>query len=162
MKTRDILDPRRVTLNLKGKDKRDIIGQLAAMVGETHSAIDHERVAEVLVEREQASSTAIADGIAIPHGKVAMSEEVVACLGLSGDGLDFDSVDNHPTHIFFVLISPEAHPSLHLRWLAHLAHLLTQEQFRRELLACTDVNEVMTTISEAEARSREAESAISP
>ncbi|MBC8293937.1 MAG: PTS sugar transporter subunit IIA [Proteobacteria bacterium] len=162
MKTRDILDPRRITLKLEGKTKREILGQLADMVGETHSAIDPERVAEVLVEREQASSTAIADGIAIPHGKVAMSEEVVACLGLSGDGLDFDSVDSQPTHIFFVLVSPEAHPSLHLRWLAHLAHLLTDEQFRHELLACSDVDEVMATISEAEDRSRETESAISP
>ena len=127
--TATLLDDRRIVLDLPGGSKPEILGALVAPVCATHSQINPDALLEVLVRREQTSTTAIADGIAIPHGKMRLGEEVVCAFGRSPAGLDFHSVDGKPTHIFFLLVSPEDHPSLHLRWLAHLAVLLKNPGF---------------------------------
>jgi PTS system nitrogen regulatory IIA component len=153
MRIRDILDPRRIVLDLSGGSKREILEKLAAPVAETHSHLDHDTLVSVLVEREETSTTAIADGIAIPHGKMPIGEEVICAFGRSREGLEFDSVDGNPTHLFFLLISPESSPSIHLRWLAHLAVLLKNPEFRRALLAAENAEEILD-ILEAEEKAR--------
>ena len=156
MRVRDILDPRRIVLTLQGDSKKDILTRLATTVADTHESIHRDRLVDVLVKREETSTTAIADGIAIPHGKMALGEEVVCAFGRSHEGLDFQSVDGKPTHLFFLLVSPESHPSLHLRWLAHLAVLLKNPDFRRSLLDAETLEDVLLAIDrEEQARSAE-------
>lgn len=157
MRIRDILDSRRVLLELPGGSKPEILGALAAPVSKTHASLDPDHLLDVLVRREEISTTAIADGIAIPHGKMSLDDEVVCAFGRSCDGLDFQSVDGKPTHIFFLLVSPEDNAKLHLRWLAHLAGLLRNPDFRKSLLAAETVEEVFAAIDAAE-NAREAES----
>ncbi|MFQ5352858.1 MAG: PTS sugar transporter subunit IIA [Candidatus Binatia bacterium] len=157
MKVRDILDRRRITLELDGSSKDEILRQLSASLKETHPSLDNQRLVEALIEREKASTTAIADGIAIPHGKIAMGEEVIACFGRSREGLDFASVDGSPTKLFFLLVSPESHPSLHLRWLAHIAHLLNDPLFRDALLDANGTDGILDAIHAAELRAIEEE-----
>jgi len=157
MHIRDILDPKRIVLNLTAGDKREILGQLSAPVAETHSHLDADKLLDVLVEREETSTTAIADGIAIPHGKMAIGEEVICAFGRSREGLEFDSVDGNPTQLFFLLISPESSPSVHLRWLAHLAVLLKNPEFRRALLEAESAEEVLEIVeAEEKARTKDA------
>jgi PTS system nitrogen regulatory IIA component len=128
-------------------------------VAQTHPALDHANLVRVLVEREETSTTAIADGIAIPHGKMAIGEEVICTFGRSREGLEFDSVDGNPTHLFFLLISPESHPSVHLRWLAHLAVLLKNPAFRRALIdAETDKDILAVLAAEEHARAKDSPS----
>ena len=158
MRIRDILDGRRVLLELPGDSKPEILGALSAPVSRTHASLDLDDLLDVLVRREEISTTAIADGIAIPHGKMTLDNEVVCAFGRSCDGLDFQSVDGKPTHIFFLLVSPEDNAKLHLRWLAHLAGLLRDPEFRRSLLAAETVEAVLAAIDAAE-DSREAEAA---
>ena len=124
LRIRDILEPRRVQLHVAGSNKREILANLVAPIAATHPGIDSTALVETLLEREQTSSTAIADGIAIPHGRHAIGDKVVCAFGRNRDGVEFDSIDGLPTQIFFVLVSPESRPTLHLRWLAHLAVLL--------------------------------------
>jgi len=150
MRIRDVLDPRRVLLDLRGSSKREILANLVATLALTHGQIDREALLETLLEREQTSTTAIADGIAIPHGRHAIGDEVVSVFGRSLAGLDFDSIDGEPTHIFFMLVSPENQPTLHLRWLAHLAVLLRDEDFRRTLLEARSPDQVIAAIEAAE------------
>ncbi len=150
MKIADILDAHRVILDLKANTKREVLEALASTVVATHPDIDLDALVEALVTREDASSTAIADGIAIPHGKVALGEEVVAAFGLSREGVDFNSVDGHPTHLFFLLVSPESHPSLHLRWLAHLAVLLKDSDLRNALRHAEKPDEVFEALDKEE------------
>jgi len=150
MEIADILDARRVVLDLDASTKREVIEALARTVVSTHPVIDFDALVDALVAREEASSTAIADGIAIPHGKVALGEEVVAAFGLSRKGVDFDSVDGKPTHLFFLLVSPESHPSLHLRWLAHLAVLLKNPDLRNALLRAEKTDAVFDAIDKEE------------
>jgi len=150
MRIRDILDPRNVVLELQPGSKRDVLTQLSAPIAEARASIDQRRLVDVLVKREETSTTAIADGIAIPHGKLDLGEEVICGFGRSTQGVDFQSVDGNATHLFFLLISPESHPSLHLRWLAHLAVLLKNPQFRRILLSAPTAEDVLTAVEAEE------------
>lgn len=143
MRIREILDPHRIILDLHGKTKREILTELSRTVVETRPAIDHERLIEALLRREETSTTAIADGIAIPHGKLDFGEEVLCAFGRARAGVDFDSIDGNPTRLFFLLISPEVHPSLHLRWLAHLAVTLKSPVLRSALLTAETPEEVL-------------------
>jgi PTS system nitrogen regulatory IIA component len=150
MRIRDILDPSRIVLDLQGSGKKEILEQLSAPIVATHSSIDHDELVDVLLKREETSTTAIADGIAIPHGKMVLGEEVVCAFGRSRTGIDFQSVDGKPTHLFFLLVSPESHPSLHLRWLAHLAVLLKSPTFRQRLLEADTPEDVLAVIDAEE------------
>ena len=159
MRIRDILDSRRVLLELPGGSKPEILGALSAPVSRTHASLDPDDLLDVLVRREEISTTAIADGIAIPHGKMTLDNEVVCAFGRSCDGLDFQSVDGKPTHIFFLLVSPEDNAKLHLQWLAHLAGLLRDTAFRKSLLAAETVEAVLAAIDTAEDSREAAEAA---
>ena len=158
MRIRDILDHRRILLDLPGGSKREILSALSSPVTTTHTILDADQLLEVLVRREEISTTAIADGIAIPHGKMNLDDEVVCAFGRSCDGLDFQSVDGKPTHIFFLLVSPENNAKLHLQWLAHLAGLLRNPAFRKSLLDAANPEEILAAIDDAE-QAREAEPA---
>jgi PTS system nitrogen regulatory IIA component len=150
MRIREILDPRHIILDLKGTTKREILEVLSRPVAQSRKTIDHERLVDALVKREETSTTAIADGIAIPHGKLDLGEEVICGFGRSREGLEFDSIDGNPTHLFFLLISPESHPSLHLRWLAHLAVTLKDPEFRKALVRAGTTDEVLAAFDREE------------
>jgi len=150
LRIRDILDPSRVQLHVAGDTKREILTNLVAPIATTHPRIDIQALVATLLEREQTSSTAIADGIAIPHGRHSVGDKVVCAFGRNCEGLEFDSIDGSPTRIFFVLISPEARPTLHLRWLAHLAVLLRNSEFREMLLSADSPEAVIAAIEHAE------------
>lgn len=151
LKIRDILDPRRIQLAVTGDSKREILAALVAPLATTHRNIDTGVLTATLLEREETSTTAIADGIAIPHGRHSVGDQVVCCFGRSVDGVDFASVDGSPTHLFFVLVSPESQPSLHLRWLAHLAVMLREPTLRDGLLAAKRPEDVLESLEAAEA-----------
>ena len=150
LRIRDILDPGRVRLHVTGGSKREILTDLVSPIAATHPKIDVDALVETLLERERNSSTAIADGIAIPHGRHSVGDKVLCAFGRNRDGLDFDSIDGSPTRIFFVLVSPETRPTLHLRWLAHLAVLLRSAEFRETLLTADSPEAIIAAIEHAE------------
>jgi PTS system nitrogen regulatory IIA component len=150
MRIHEILDPHNIVLDLHGTTKREILTALSKPVVETHRNIDHERLVDALVKREETSTTAIADGIAIPHGKLDLGEQVICGFGRSREGLNFASIDGNPTHLFFLLVSPENYPSLHLRWLAHIAVTLRNAEFRKVLVAAGTAEEVLEAFDREE------------
>ena len=151
MRIREILDPRRIVTELDGSSKKEILTHLSEVVLATHTGVDHERLIDLLVEREETSTTAIADGIAIPHSKIDQVRDVVCAFGRSRTGLDFSSVDGSPTQLFFLLVSPDDQPSLHLRWLAHLAVLLKNPTFREALLEAETADDIVAVLEAEEA-----------
>ena len=150
MRIRDILNPQAVVLDLPSGSKRDILRALSAPVPHLHAHIDASRLLETLVAREETSTTAIADGIAIPHGKVEEGDDVICAFGLSREGVDFESIDGNPTHLFFLLVSPGKHPSLHLRWLAHLAVMLKNPELRKALVSAATPEDVLSALESEE------------
>ena len=108
MKIVDLIKRDMVVPALEATEKKAILEELAAYMAGHHNRIDRATLARVLVEREQLASTAIGEGVAIPHGKLGAVGEIVACLGRAPGGVDFDSMDGQPTYLFFVLVAPES------------------------------------------------------
>jgi PTS system nitrogen regulatory IIA component len=146
MKIVDILDEPLVVGALRGRNKDEIIDELARVVAEHHPEIDRARLVEALQDRERLNSTALGEGVAIPHGKLAGVKRVVAAFGRSPGGVDFNSLDGKPTNLFFLLVAPEDSAGAHLKALARISRLLKDEGFRSRLMAAPDAAELYRII----------------
>lgn len=153
MKIVDLL-PREalVAADLTGATKTDVVRELAAHLASQCQEIDAERLVNVLWERERLGSTAIGDGIAIPHGKLAGLKGVLGAFGRHRAGVDFDSLDGNPTKLFFVLVAPEDSVGQHLKALARVSRLLKDAAFRERLIQAADRIELFRLIREEDER----------
>jgi PTS system nitrogen regulatory IIA component len=133
---------------LNQDEKNNVLEELANLLSTGRSSLNKERVLEVLLERERISTTAIGEGVAIPHGKLAGVDRVLGAFARSPEGVDFASLDGGPTHLFFALIAPENAAADHLKALARISRLLKDEAFRRRLMAGQSAEELFTIIAE--------------
>lgn len=147
MKITDFLSRETIVPALASRDKNAALEEMAGYLGSTHR-LDKDKVLKVLLERERISTTAIGEGVAIPHGKLNGVERVVGVFARSPEGIDFASLDGGPTHLFFVLVAPENAAADHLKALARISRLLKDEAFRRRLMAGQSSQELYTTILE--------------
>ena len=148
MKITDILTEDMVVAALRGRSKGEVIEELAGVVAAGHPQIDRARLVQALEDRERLNSTALGEGIAIPHGKLPGLKRVVAAFGRSTGGIDFSSLDGKPTHLFFLLVAPEDSAGAHLKALARISRLLKDESFRSRLMQVGDRAELFRTIRE--------------
>jgi len=146
MKILDVLNKETVLVDLKAKDKKGVLDELVAPVAQLTGA-GHEELVKVLMERERLGSTGIGGGIGIPHGKLKALDKLILGFGLSRSGVDFESMDNRPTHIFFLLLTPESSAGLHLKLLAQISRLLKNEEFKTQLMQVSSPEEVLDIIS---------------
>lgn len=152
MKIVDLIARDMIVPALAGTDKRAILEELAAHVARHQPRIDRAALTRVLVDREALASTAIGEGVAIPHGKLPAVTEIVACLGRVQAGVDFDAMDKQPTYLFFVLVAPESSTGAHLKALARISRVFKDSQFRRRLLDAVDADAMYAVITEEDAK----------
>ena len=152
MKITDILSPDMVIADLKGTTKPEVLNELAKALTSKYKEISLPELTAVLAERERLGSTAIGDGIAIPHGKLRGVTKIIGAFGRHVDGVDFDSLDGGPSQLFFVLVAPEDSASLHLKALARVSRLLKESSFRERLLAAKDADELYRLIKEEDSK----------
>jgi nitrogen PTS system EIIA component len=152
MKIVDLIKRDMVVPALQATDKRGILEELAGFMAEHHPRIDRTTLSKVLIEREQLASTAIGEGVAIPHGKLGSVGEIVACLGRAPSGVEFDSMDGQPTYLFFVLVAPESSTGAHLKALARISRVFKDPEFRRRLLAASDAESMYHVVAEEDAK----------
>ena len=117
MKISDILKLDAIIADLKAKNKPEAIKELSQAVSPVAGA-EVEDVAAVLMEREHLGSTGIGGGIAIPHGKLETVKSIAVGFGRSIKGIEFESLDNRPVHLFFLHLTPEHSTGGHLKVLA--------------------------------------------
>lgn len=146
MKVSDLLNKRSVILELGATSKMEVLEELARAVSFDAESLDPSLLVEALTERERLGSTGIGDGVAIPHGKVQGLDRMVVSFGRSTSGIDFESMDNKPAHLFFLLVAPENSAGIHLRVLAKLAKALKRESFRLQLMEATSREEIFNII----------------
>ncbi len=148
MKITDFLSVQTVIPSLASHEKNAVLQELAEGLAAHYRNLDQQKVLEVLLERERISTTAIGEGVAIPHGKLLNVERVLGVFARSLEGVNFASLDGAPTHLFFVLIAPENAAADHLKALARISRLLKDDSFRRRLLAGKNRQELYTMIAE--------------
>jgi PTS system nitrogen regulatory IIA component len=121
---------------------------MASKLSASYPALDEKKILEVLTERERISTTAIGEGVAIPHGKLPGVERVLGIFARSREGVDFASLDGGPTHLFFVLIAPENAAADHLKALARISRLLKDPAFRSQLIEGKTREEIFDIIAQ--------------
>ena len=151
MKIMDILVRDAVIVDLSSETKGDVLAEMAGALAKAEPMLDAERLLEVLTEREALQSTGIGEGVAIPHGKMPGLDRLVASFARSVKGVDFESIDGQPTHLFFLLVVPEHSGGQHLKALARISRFFRDAEFRRRLLDATALEDVFRTIEEEDA-----------
>jgi len=134
MRLSEILDAKNIIPDLKARDKKKALEELAECIVKTRPSVDKDSLVKVLLDRERLGSTGIGDGVAIPHGKFHGINEPIISFGRSIKGLDFESMDGQPVFLFFLLIAPENSASVHLKALARIAKILKNSSFRKMLM----------------------------
>jgi len=152
MKIEDILAEDLVLSDLTARSKTDVLIELATAVARKHPELDRERLVQALEDRERLNSTALGEGVAIPHGKLSGIKRVFAAFARSKQGVDFHSLDGEPTHLFFLLVAPEDSAGAHLKALARISRLLKDESFRTRLMQAPDAAALFETIRQEDAR----------
>jgi len=147
MKFSHLLDKNAIISDLTASNKKGVIEELSLAISATITASAKE-IAKVLMEREQLGSTGIGGGIAIPHGKLDSAESIRIGFGLSKKGVEYDSLDNKPVHLFFVLLTPENSAGGHLKVLAQISKLLKLDHFKKKLLAADSADTIYNIIIE--------------
>ncbi|MFA7652850.1 MAG: PTS sugar transporter subunit IIA [Candidatus Omnitrophota bacterium] len=146
----EFLSKKAILTDIKSVKKEDVIKELVEALiaaGDIEKRCRNKLI-ESLMSREALGSTAIGQGIAIPHAKSDCVEKLVAAFGLSKKGVDFDSLDGEPAYIFFLLVAPQDSAGPHLKALARISRLLKDKYFRDTLRACEDDKAVIKIIAQ--------------
>ena len=154
MKIVDILNSKAIAIDLCGRNKKEVIDELVDLLISSGGLEKKykSKVVEVLMAREALGSTAIGQGIAIPHGKCDYTKKLVGCLAIHKNGIDFDSLDGEPVYIFFLLVAPVDSAGPHLKALARISRLLKDKYFRDSLRSAKDEKAITKLIQQEDER----------
>lgn len=148
---RDLLDGDLIIEDMKATDKAGVIREFASLLRREGRVRDAEELFDVIMKRE-ATSTGIGDGVAIPHGRMKDLSAVIVAFGRSRRGVDFQSLDDKPVHLFFLFVTPEGRPEVHLAVLRRLARITRNPMLRERLLHSTDRQEMQKLILDEDRR----------
>lgn len=111
---------------------------------------DFDEFSKALIEREKSMSTGIGNGVAIPHCTTAKVQDIVFVLAIVPQGIDFDSIDNQPVKIVILLLVPKNKLTQHIKTLANIAKLMSNENLRNKLLTVKTAENVIKTLKDFE------------
>ena len=152
MKISDILVKDAVILDLASKEKDGILEEMSQALAAAETSVSADELLGVLIDREGLQSTGIGEGVAIPHGKMAGLDRLLASFARSKDGVDFDSIDGQPTQLYFLLVVPEHSGGQHLKALARISRFFRDPAFREKLLEATSTGDIFRAIDEEDAK----------
>ncbi|MBI3012244.1 MAG: PTS sugar transporter subunit IIA [Elusimicrobia bacterium] len=144
----DYLPLSAISVDIKSQTKKEALKELVSILAKAHSLKNSEKILEALLEREELGSTGIGQGIAIPHGKTEHANKIIAALGISKRGIDFNALDGEPVHLFFMLVAPQNSPGTHLKILAKISRLLKDKFFRQALRESKTAEEALKQIQQ--------------
>ncbi|WP_061236672.1 PTS sugar transporter subunit IIA [Leptospira interrogans] len=144
-----LLQPETVIFNLESGSKEEVISRLLQKAIDTHQidTENKEEILESLLAREKSMSTGIGSGVAIPHCSVNLVDELKCVMGLNPNGIDFDSIDHQPVHIFILLIVPKTKFQEHIETLAQIAKALNVKEDREKLIRSGSFEEIQKAFS---------------
>jgi PTS system nitrogen regulatory IIA component len=137
-----------VIADLQGTEKASILKELSSVLVKPCKATSGEELLKVLLDREKLGSTGIGEGIAIPHGRLKKLKKFFISFGRSAPGVDFDSIDRKPSHLFFLVMAPENSAVDNLKLLSRIVTLLKEPSFKKKLIEAPSRKELFQIISE--------------
>jgi mannitol/fructose-specific phosphotransferase system IIA component (Ntr-type) len=152
MKICKLLDQENVLCQLEASNKTDVIDKLIGTLGKKIDPKMLENVRKAVFERERIMSTGVGKGLAIPHGKCTGLDRNYASFALLKDPVNFDSIDDQPVSLIFLLVGPESHNSTHIKMLSRISRLMNNSGFRDRLLNAHSSDEIIEAFNQEEAQ----------
>jgi PTS system nitrogen regulatory IIA component len=152
MRILDFLSFEAINSSLEAASKEQVLEELVEPIAKSHPSMNKERLIKTLVERENLGSTGIGGGVAIPHGKFDGLSRLVASFGKSRRGIDFNSMDNKPAFLFFLLIAPKDSAGEHLKALARISRLFKDPLLKSSLQHATSAEEIYDILEDYDLR----------
>lgn len=156
MKIIDILNEHVVRTSLPGTTKTEIINSMIDLAGTQDRVLDKEKLREAIFEREKIMSTGVGSGFAIPHGKTDAVSDIVAAFAVTAQPIDYQSLDDQPVRIVFLLVGRDNMVGPHIKLLSRISRLMNKEDFRNRLLEAKNPAEILEIFRQEEATNFEA------
>lgn len=152
MKILDHLKEEWIHPDLKGADKGSVLKELAEVLVKPSGAASTEELVSILLGREKLGSTGIGEGVALPHGRLRRLKRFYISFGRSMKGVDFDSIDRKPCHLFFLVVAPENSAVENLNLLGRIARLMKDPSFKKGLMEAKTRKDLYRVISDEDER----------
>lgn len=149
-KISELLKPKAIIMEIKAKEKLTAIEELVAHMVANEFVGDGKEFIKALAKRENLESTGIGDGIAIPHARTNAVKKLVLAFARSPDGVDFSAIDGKPSHLIFLIASPESKKAEYIMALAKLSRLLRKLPVREQLRNASSPEEVLAIVKHNE------------
>jgi len=146
MKITKLLTKDTIRLSISGTKKMDAIEDLVNVLDSANILSDRQIFKEAILKREEQSTTGIGEGIAIPHAKTTAVKKAAIAFGRSSEGVDYESLDGQPAHLFFMIAAPEGANNTHLEALSRLSSILMNEEARKQLVEAKTEQDILTII----------------
>ncbi|MDD3296046.1 MAG: PTS sugar transporter subunit IIA [Candidatus Omnitrophica bacterium] len=145
MNVLNYLDTDGILLGVRQKNKKSIISlMLDHLIQKNKISKDSKKeILKTIIQREEVGSTAIGNHIALPHARLNLVKDAIICIGISKEGLDFDSLDQEPVNIIALLLSNQKEAGLHLKMLAFLARMFRDKYLVQRLKSSKSEKEVL-------------------
>jgi len=152
VKLSQILDSKCIKLSLEAKRKKDTIEEMVELLYKAGKIKNPQEVQEALIQREKMGTTGIGGGIAIPHIMMREISHTVMAFGRKKEGVRFDSIDEEPVNLVFLLVGPKQDAGLHLKILCRLSRFLHNTRFKKALLEAKEGEEIIRIFQHEEGK----------
>lgn len=149
MELTDLLDGECVVANLRATSKKQVLQELARRAADITN-IDERKIFAVLMDRERLGTTGVGSGIAIPHGKLPELDRLYGIFARLEKPVDFQSIDERPVDLIFVLLAPEEAGADHLKALARVSRLLRDQNICEKLRGTGEVDALSAILTESQ------------
>jgi nitrogen PTS system EIIA component len=151
----DLLKPEAVLPSLRAQSKKQALQEVCAAAAHM-SELQEREVLDTILQRERLGSTGVGQGVAIPHGKLKALDHLVGVFARLGRPVEFESLDDQPVDLIFLLLAPESAGADHLKALARVARVLREADVQQRLRAATDAAELRAILTGSAATSHAA------
>jgi fructose-specific phosphotransferase system IIA component len=151
MKITDILNEKVIVTNLPGTSKAEILNAMIDLAAKSDRVVDKERMRSAIFEREKIMSTGVGSGFAIPHGKTDAVSDIVAAFAVTDNPIDYQSLDDQPVRIVFLLVGKDNSVGPHIKLLSRISRLMNKEDFRKKLLEANSPSDILQIFRQEEA-----------
>lgn len=150
MKISDILNVNSIKINVHADNKNELLDTMVFLAEKSGKIIDRDEAKNEVFEREKIMSTGVGKGIAIPHAKTNAITDTVGALATLSNPIDYNSLDNEPVIIVFLLLGLENNVGNHLILLSKISRLMNNDSFRGQLLECKNGDDVISLFNKYE------------
>lgn len=145
-----LLDRTTIATGINVNDKQALINKLVDLLEPKVTKEQLEKIRESVFDREKIMSTGVGKQLAIPHGKCDSIDKILASFAVLDESVEFDSIDNEPVKMVFLLVGPESKCNNHIKLLSRISRLMNSSTFREKLLECDNSDEIFETFQSEE------------